>query len=168
MQYTVHLRTISAILFCRTKCRKGDLPPPNDDDQPVPKSFLRLLKYSDQVNSNKKNPSPKQQQQQQTKSGFQSTKAKSGKRIPTATDSRKHLVPESVGSCIRDKKEATHDAGSAEAIPLPEGRSAMFVRRPGESTRTYLERIDMESEIRIAECFKKDKKKGDRRKRFEH
>lgn len=168
MQYTVHLRTISAILFCRTKCRKGDLPPPNDDDQPVPKSFLRLLKYSDQVNSNKKNPSPKQQQQQQTKSGFQSTKAKSGKRIPTATDSRKHLVPESVGSCIRDKKEATHDAGSAEAIPLPEGRSAMFVRRPGESTRAYLERIDMESEIRIAECFKKDKKKGDRRKRFEH
>lgn len=45
------------------------------------------------------------------------------------------------------------------------GRSAMFVRRPGETTRAYLERIDMESKLRISESLRKGRK-SDRRERL--
>ena len=49
--------------------------------------------------------------------------------------------------------------------PPTQGRAAMFVRRPGESTKTYLERIDIESKSCIAGCFRKENKKSDRRKK---
>ncbi len=42
----------------------------------------------------------------------------------------------------------------------------MFVRRPGESTRDYLERIDIESKNRIVDGFKKERKKSDKRKKL--
>ena len=49
-------------------------------------------------------------------------------------------------------------------VPLPEGRAAMFVRKPGESMQTYLERIDFESKNRIVDCFRKERKTSGRRK----
>ena len=52
------------------------------------------------------------------------------------------------------------------AVPSLKGRSAMFVRRPGESTRSFLERIDIESKVRIADCFLKEKTKSAKRKLY--
>lgn len=75
----------------------------------------------------------------------------------------------------KDTPQGTQDGsgkGSAQRQdkdppPVPtQGRAAMFVRRPGEPTKTYLERIDIESKSRIAGCFRKENKKSDRRKKY--
>jgi hypothetical protein len=58
----------------------------------------------------------------------------------------------------------TGDGKSSGAPPHSEGRAAMFVRKPGESMQSYLERIDIESRNRIVDCFRKERKKGGRRK----
>lgn len=42
----------------------------------------------------------------------------------------------------------------------------MFVKRKGESLKNYLERIDVETNARIMEAYRKNRKPSERRKRF--
>ena len=44
----------------------------------------------------------------------------------------------------------------------------MFTKRKGETLKSYLERVDMEASARIMEAFRKNRKPGDRRKRYLH
>lgn len=47
--------------------------------------------------------------------------------------------------------------------------STMFVRRPGETTRSYLERVDMETKMKVAESLRKVRqsdRKSNRKKRL--
>lgn len=131
-----HLQITHFACVCM-KCRKGDLPPPNDEDQPAPKTFLRLFR-----NSQSKPPLPKT--------------------TPTSTNPGKSKKKESEAT----SGESTRSKVPAPQAPPPEGRAVMFVRRPGESTRDYLERIDIESKNRIVDGFKKERKKSDKRKKL--
>ena len=45
------------------------------------------------------------------------------------------------------------------------GDGPMFTKRKGESLKSYLERIDMESNARIMEAYRKNRKPSERRKR---
>ena len=42
----------------------------------------------------------------------------------------------------------------------------MFKRQRGESLKAYLERIDVESNARIMEAYRRSRKQSDRRKRY--
>ena len=57
-------------------------------------------------------------------------------------------------------------SGEASDGPQPSGRAAMFVRKPGETTRAYLERIDIESKVKIVESLKRHKEKSTKRKKL--
>ena len=45
-------------------------------------------------------------------------------------------------------------------------RRPMLKRQRGESLKAYLERIDVESNERMMEAFRKSRKQSDRRKRY--
>ena len=86
-------------------------------------------------------------------------------RKPEATvkDTRKRQNRKHDPSTTVIEKERENDGCLREEGSL-KGRSAMFVRRPGETTRAYLERIDMESQMRISESLRKGRN-SERRKR---
>ena len=74
-----------------------------------------------------------------------------------------------------EAEESENPAASTPQVPASvdasapvTGRAAMFIRRPGESTRDYLERIDMESQLKVMDCLKKERKKSDKRKKLVH
>ncbi len=131
---------INFILAVSVKFRKGDLSPANDDDQDAPKSLIRLFKRNEQLNRHKKQRKPPRNEAIP----------------PKNTPSVKKNPPQ----------ESTELVTESQERPSLEGRSAMFVRKPGETTRSYLERIDIESKIRIVDCLKKEKKKSDKRKKL--
>lgn len=139
----------NCIVVCACKSRKGNLPPQNNEDQPAPKSLLRLLKFGGQVTSRKKAVSQNNQ---------------------TVVPSQKapHKIVKSSKTDHKCEPESSVTSETREASPPvpPQGRAAMFVRRPGESTRNYLERIDVESKFRIADCLRKERKKSNKRKMF--
>lgn len=143
-------------------CRKGDLAPPNDDDQAPPKALLHLFKYRDK----KKATRSAAEQPASARLKFKSKKGK--KNTPpqgvTGAPTRGATAGTQDGAGGLGKGSAQHQDHQGDPPPT-QGRAAMFVRRPGESTKMYLERIDIESKSRIAGCFRKENKKSDRRKR---
>ena len=56
-------------------------------------------------------------------------------------------------SSVGDRQKKDHD-------------SLMFKRQRGESLKAYLERIDIESNARIMEAYRKSRGKSERRKRY--
>ncbi len=57
------------------------------------------------------------------------------------------------------------DPPSSTSEPSQKNDSPAFVRKPGESQREYLDRIDMETKIKLVGCLTREKK-SERRKRF--
>ena len=64
--------------------------------------------------------------------------------------------------------EKGNDANSGGSVTKGEQQEQpMFKRQRGESLKAYLERIDVESNARIMEAFRRSRKQSDRRKRCE-
>ena len=150
------------------KCRKGDLPPPNDEDQPAPKALLRLFRHSGHAGTTEKKGTMDEQQKLASKKGRRkksrlggTDRLNSSESCPDHADSDNH--PSLNQPVI---KGSTGGGPGMTSDPPPTGRAAMFVRRPGESTRDYLERIDIESKSRIVDSLRKQKEKSTKRKRF--
>ena len=86
--------------------------PANEDDQPVPKSLIRLMK--------------------------------------SASRHTKHASKQGV-----QQKQSTSGRSSVETSTKETDEGVMFKRRRGESLKSYLERIDAESNERIMEAHRK-------------
>lgn len=145
--------------------RMGDLPPDNDEDQPPPKSFLRFLRYNKQLEY-------KTATQTSSKTTPISTPRRTKfKRKTDAVTVKSGEGPKPNGESAPDDASVSTQGSLVERLgistapsPAPGSRAAMFVRRPGESTRSYLERIDVESKNRLVDCFRKERKKSNKRK----
>ncbi len=149
--------------MCVCEVRKGDLPPPNDEDQPAPKALLRLFKH---INGTEKD----------TSTSLQKNASKKSHRFKSHPHSKKETTGSKQPQTLSDKVScSTPSVGDEElgglrgkapaAAPPVTGRAAIFVRKPGETMRDYLERIDIESKARIVESFKKQKEKSTKRKK---
>lgn len=144
------------------------MPPDNDEDQPPPKSFLRFLRYNKQFEDKIRRPvhsktTPTPSQAMPTKR----TKSRGkGGGIPVKSAEGSVSVSATVSATLpsRISDASRGPPGESGVLPLPQGRAAMFVRQPGESMRSYLERIDIESKNRLVDCFRKEKKKSGKRK----
>ena len=117
-----------------------DLCPENEDDQPVPKTLLRLMRRAEDIE--KKN------------------KTKKSESAGTKTDSGSNQ-PASSGDCVTNRRGKRKVEAEGEVRKGP-----MFSKRKGESLRSYLERVDMEANAKIMETFRKNRKPSDRRKRY--
>ena len=132
----IKLNSGAAIVVMKCYCRGGvDLCPENDE-QPVPKSLVRLMKRAESI-SNPKNKKKKGEVEESTGS-----------------------VGES-GASEQDVGEGRESRGRRGAREGP-----MFSKRNGESLKGYLERVDMESNARIMDTFRKNRKPSDRRKKY--
>ena len=112
---------------------------PVNDDQPVPKSLVRLMKRAESIKdlNNKKS---REEVQESRGSGGESA----------ATEQNPVVVGEGKEGSGRDARE-----------------EPMFSKRKGESLKSYLERVDVEANARIMETFRKNRKPSERRKRLD-
>lgn len=114
---------------------------PGNDEQPVPKSLIRLMKRAESVKKLKN-------KKRRSDEGMQEAKGS-----VVETGALEHRPGAGEGSREREGKEA--------------GVGPMFSKRKGESLKSYLERVDMEANARIMETFRKNRKPSERRKRCE-
>ena len=142
---------------CILHFRKGNLPPPNDEDQPAPKALIRLLKYTEQVEKRRKGGTP---------SNFKPTvnihKNTSTRRQKLKNDEKSVTTQDPIGN---HSKTLSQDHNKV-ATTSHKANPPMFIKRPGESTRDFLERIDIESKVKIVQCLRKEKEKSDKRKKL--
>ena len=130
-----------------TLLRNDDLPPETPDDQPMPKTLSRLLKSGQQI----------------------STQASKSKKKPViSSNSQKHISGKESAEYGRNKRRgtATKQMDDAHDGSVKNERRPMLKRQRGESLKAYLERIDVESNERMMEAFRKSRKQSDRRKRY--
>lgn len=119
--------------------RNDDLPPEAPDDQPMPKTLSRLLKRGQQI----------------TQTGKQRNKTNSQK---YTHGQESEFSRKKTNGPVEQTIEAK--GGSAKDKQVP-----MFKRQRGESLKAYLERIDVESNARVMEAYRRSRKQSDRRKR---
>ena len=67
---------------------------------------------------------------------------------------------------VTEMQHTGRRAGTGGGIPSSAGETDAFQRRKGESLREYLERLDVESNARIMDCYKKGRRMSERRKRL--
>lgn len=122
--------------------RIDDLPPDAPDDQPMPKTLSRLLKSSQQITVH-------------SSKALQKKKASSCNNFRQESDSR--------------DKESSRKESEGVSARVGDGQKRdqepVFKRQRGESLKAYLERIDIESNARLMEAYRKSRGKSDRRKR---
>ena len=125
--------------------RNDDLPPEAPDDQPMPKTLSRLLRSSQQISQTSK---PRKRQ----------------------INSLEHVSGKESELTGKKKKGAVEKANDSKDGSVREGeqREPVFKRQRGESLKAYLERIDVESNARIMEAYRRNRKQSDRRKRCVH
>ena len=130
--------------------RVDNLPPEAPDDQPVPKTLSRLLKAGKQLSNNRR----------KKKSASDSADPRrghlEGAEEGEETSSKKKLV---------GKRSLKGEVDSVSVIDEENDRKPLFKRQKGESLKAYLERIDIESNARIMEAYRKSRGKSERRKR---
>jgi len=74
---------------------------------------------------------------------------------------------QSIGKGCGSKPAATLVPASKDRGASQETESGLtFQRCKGETLKAYLERIDVESNARIMECFRKNRRMSDRRRRW--
>lgn len=112
-----------------------DLCPENEDDQPVPKSLIRLMKRAEDI-----------------KKTEEETKKRKKKAIAEEPGGGAD-TPVEDGDLRPKRKEKRREEKGEPA----------FTRRKGESLRNYLERIDIETNAKIMETFRKNRKPSERR-----
>ena len=89
----------------------------------------------------------------------------------TNLDSQEHISGKESGLTRKKRKglavEKVNDAkgNSSGGTVRDEKGDPMFKRRRGESLKAYLDRIDVESNTRIMEAYRRNRKQSDRRKR---
>ena len=129
--------------------RNDDLPPEAPDDQPMPKTLSRLLKSGQPISQTSK-----------------------PRRLKQINSQAEHAAPGSKESELTRRRrkgqiEKVNDAnGGSVAKGVERREQPMFKRQKGESLKAYLERIDVESNARIMEAFRRSRKQSDRRKRY--
>lgn len=122
--------------------RNDDLPPEAPDDQPMPKTLSRLLRSGQQIT---------QTSRQRKKTNSQEHTLSPGK--------------ESTGLGRKRKKRPVEQTVDAKGGSVKDEREPLFKRERGESLKAYLERIDVESNARIMEAYRRSRKQSNRRKR---
>jgi hypothetical protein len=63
------------------------------------------------------------------------------------------------------KKGPIEEVNDASVIKGAEREQPLFKRQKGESLKAYLDRIDVESNARIMEAYRRSRRQSDRRKR---
>ena len=111
---------------------------PVNDDQPVPKSLVRLMKRAESIKTLNNKEKSREEMQESRGSGGES-----------AATGQKPVVG-------GERKEGR---GARE--------EPMFSKRKGESLKSYLERVDVEANARIMETFRKNRKPSERRKKLD-
>ena len=121
-----------------------DQRPESVDDQPVPKSLVRLMKSAEQAKIDGKR------------------RQRKGKRCESSPDTATAL-----------ERSVFVPGGGMTATPGGRGEAScngseepMFQRQKGETLKAYFERIDIEANARIMESFRKSRKMSDRRQRY--
>lgn len=144
------------------------MPPDNDEDQPPPKSFLRFLRYNKQWKDKVATPTASKTIPTTTIRRTKSQRKKDVGKLKSGDDPNSESTPGDpsvlLSSHLRGSFAQPPVISPTVPPPPPGSRAAMFVRRPGESMRSYLERIDIESKNRIVDCFRKERKKSNKRK----
>ena len=107
----------------------------------MPKTLSRLLRSGQRISQTSK-PRKKQINSQEHASGKESELTRKKTKGPV------EKVNDTKGSSAKDEQEP------------------MFKRQRGESLKAYLERIDVESNARIMEAYRRSRKQSDRRKRY--
>ena len=105
--------------------RLDNLAPDDEDDQPVPKSVIRLMN---------------------------SVPCKKGSKPATGVSNKDSI-----------KVHHSEKPKSAQSLDKEEPE---FQRRKGEGLKEYLDRMDVESNARIMDAFRKSRRVSDRRKRL--
>ena len=113
---------------------------PVNDDQPVPKSLVRLMKRAESIKTLNNKEKSREEMQESRGSGGESA----------ATRQKPAVVGERKEGRGRDARE-----------------EPMFSKRKGESLKSYLERVDVEANARIMETFRKNRKPSERRKKLD-
>ena len=76
------------------------------------------------------------------------------------------IVIHSIGKGCGSKPAVTLMSASGDSGGSQEMESGLtFQRRKGETLKAYLERIDVESNARIMECFQRNRRMSDRRRK---
>ena len=106
------------------------------------------------------------------KSGQQITQTSKPRRLKQINSQAEHATPGSKESELTRRRrtkgqiEKVNDTnGGSVAKGMERREQPMFKRQKGESLKAYLERIDVESNARIMEAFRRSRKQSDRRKR---
>jgi hypothetical protein len=93
---------------------------------------------------------------------------RSGQQISqTSKPRRKHINTPGKESDItrKRKKGLIEEVNDGSVIKGAEREQPLFKRQKGESLKAYLDRIDVESNARIMEAYRRSRKQSDRRKR---
>ena len=134
--------------------RIEDLPPDAPDDQPMPKTLIRLLKSSQQIATLPSKPLGRNKHSSSNNS--QRKRGSKGEQIGKIA--------------ARSRGDGDFSRSGMDPVSLSQQKrghdSPMFKRQRGESLKAYLERIDIESNARIMEAYRKSRGKSERRKRY--
>ena len=134
-------------------CRVDNLPPEAPDDQPVPKTLSRLLKAGKHLSQSDK----RRKKKESASDNVDPERGHlEGVKEGEVTSSKKKLV---------GKRSLKGEVDSVSVIDEENDRKPLFKRQKGESLKAYLERIDIESNARIMEAYRKSRGKSERRKR---